>query len=336
MATTALAVQDKRVELGLVKSHGAVILADQLATVTEQRALLVKFVHENLREGVDYGTIPGTPKPCLYKPGAEKLTDLYRCTAEPEVEKDTEDWEKGFFYYRYKVRIISRETSVCLGVGIGSCNSRETKYRWRDAKIKCPECGSETLFRSKDKPEWFCWAKKGGCGKTYPANDPRVVDQPRGRVENPDIADLVNTIQKMATKRAHVAAALQLAGCSDLFTQDLEDMPLENPVVPPEKNGGWAQRDEAAPEENPFPPDGPPGPPPAAAPQQPQRPPPTPAQLRTRSLRIWNAKQRQGLTTEGFHAWTAAQLGHKRPQPEWTEADLDKLETVLARELAKG
>jgi hypothetical protein len=42
-------------------------------------------------------------------------------------------------------------------------------------------------------------------------------------VKNPDPADVVNTIDKMAQKRALVAAVLIAVNASELFTQDVED-----------------------------------------------------------------------------------------------------------------
>src|SRR5205085_1753732 len=71
---------------------------------------------------------------------------------------------------------------------------------------------------------WLCFAKKGGCGAKFLAGDPNIESQPTGRVLNPDIADQVNTIQKMAQKRALVAATLLAVNASEFFTQDLEDM----------------------------------------------------------------------------------------------------------------
>ena len=35
-----------------------------------------KIVRAELRDGVDYGVIPGTSKPTLLKPGAEKIAKL--------------------------------------------------------------------------------------------------------------------------------------------------------------------------------------------------------------------------------------------------------------------
>ena len=44
------------------------------------------------------------------------------------------------------------------------------------------------------------------------------------KINNPDICSLVNTILKMAKKRAFIDAVLQVASLSEVFTQDVEDM----------------------------------------------------------------------------------------------------------------
>ena len=49
------------------------------------------------------------------------------------------------------------------------------------------------------------------------------VDTTLYRIPNPDVADLVNTIQKMAQKRALVAATLIATSASEFFTQDVEE-----------------------------------------------------------------------------------------------------------------
>src|ERR1039458_4154129 len=54
------------------------------------------------------------------------------------------------------------------------------------------------------------------------------VDTALYRIPNPDGADVVNTIQKMAQKRALVAATLIATSASEFFTQDVEDAYLSN------------------------------------------------------------------------------------------------------------
>ncbi len=69
----------------------------------------------------------------------------------------------------------------------------------------------------------MCFAKRGGCGQKFGDKDQSIIGQEIGQVKNPDVADLANTILKMADKRALVAATLIATGLSEYFTQDIED-----------------------------------------------------------------------------------------------------------------
>jgi hypothetical protein len=71
----------------------------------------------------------------------------------------------------------------------------------------------------KDGGAW-CPRDTGGCGKNFNAEDAPK----RERRENPEPYELVNTIKKMAQKRALVAAVLIATGGSGIWT-DIEDMP---------------------------------------------------------------------------------------------------------------
>jgi hypothetical protein len=212
-------------------STRAIILSEALDTDSQQRILLAQYIQKHMREGADFGKIPGTDKPTLLKPGAEKLVDLFRCTPKCKLVRSEEDFDRGFFNYMFRVQLVSRDAGCVLAEGYGSCNSRESRYRWRDAQRKCPACGVPSILASKKEPGFFCWAKKGGCGAKFGANDPAILNQVAGRVENDDVATLANTILKMAKKRALVDGAIALARCSDMFTQDAEDF-AEGEVVP--------------------------------------------------------------------------------------------------------
>lgn len=203
------------------------ITREQLTAEVEQRRLLGEYVDTCMKEGTDYGKIPGTDKPTLLKPGAEKLMALFYCSPEfalvPEFSR--EDFEQGFFKYTFRCRVLGQHGGV-VAEGYGSANSREARYRWRDGKRKCPDCGKDVALNKSKPPRtgFYCWDKKGGCGSTFEASDKRITEQQVGRVENPDIADLDNTVLKMAKKRALVDGAIALARCSDMFTQDVEDL----------------------------------------------------------------------------------------------------------------
>jgi len=180
-----------------------------------------------LRRDVEFGPIPGGDKPALKKPGAEKLASFFGLMPRFDDVATTEDWTgeahggEPFFYYRQKCNLYRGDLLVASADG--SCNSWEKKYRYRKADRICPNCGAAAVFRSKNKPEWYCWSKKGGCGATFPVNDERITGQETGQVKNSDVAEQVNTILKMAQKRALVAAVLIATNASDYFTQDVDD-----------------------------------------------------------------------------------------------------------------
>lgn len=245
----------------IVKSEGVGFLQERIRLTREgleiekqQRALLNGFVRTCMTSGTDYGVIPGTEKPTLLKPGAEKLVDLFRCTPEFILEASTTDFDRPLFYYRFKVRLFSEAAGRVLAEGVGSANSREARYRWRNGKRACPACGKDVALNKSKPPKkgYYCWDKKGGCGATFEENDKRITEQVTGRVENEDVADLDNTILKMAKKRALVDGAIALARCSDLFTQDLEDFAdYRSEEPPPEKPA----KERAMPPEDPLPPE---------------------------------------------------------------------------------
>jgi hypothetical protein len=196
---TALA--PSRPSLGLIRPIAAP--AEVLKVQEETRAMLAEI----LQEGRDYGVIPGTDRPSMLKPGAERVALAFGCMyGEPEIvehEIDHDrvveytkrkkvwkneytgdrrfDWEestgisRGLYRYVLRVPVIHRESGQVVGNGIGSCSTMESKY----------------------------------------------IDRPR---------DSENTALKMAHKRALIAAGLITFGLSDQFTQDTEDLPPEQLV----------------------------------------------------------------------------------------------------------
>jgi hypothetical protein len=180
------------------------------------------FVKKEMDDGLDYGLIPGTgTKKTLFLPGAQKVNMLYNCY--PEYAVELTELANGHADFRVMTKLVSRSTGTVVGAGLGSCSTMESKYRWRNAGKICPACGLPTLLKSKEKPEWFCWKKKGGCGASFPLDDAAISSQPVGRVENPDIYDVRNTVLKIAKKRSLVDASLGLGCLAELFTQDLEE-----------------------------------------------------------------------------------------------------------------
>jgi len=85
-----------------------------------------RLVRENLQDGKDYGTIPGTSKPTLYKPGAEKILMLMGLQSTYEILDSTRDFKEGFF--QYQVRCTLKKNEMIITQGLGACNSKEKKY----------------------------------------------------------------------------------------------------------------------------------------------------------------------------------------------------------------
>ena len=104
--------------------------------------VLTQFVGRVLKPKIDYGIIPKTTKPTLYKAGAEKICQLFNLRPSFTLIKSIEDWtgrqnglEEPLFFYSYRcVLYYPKINGQPVGEGSGSCNSLETKYRgdnWR-------------------------------------------------------------------------------------------------------------------------------------------------------------------------------------------------------------
>lgn len=184
--------------------------AISLVEAKERWQLLQQFVQQIMVQGEDYGTIPGTPKPTLLKPGAEKLADAYGFQRLFEVMQRLEDWDRGLFSYEVKATLVSKATGQIECEGLGSANSREARYRWRWAWPNDVPAGvvKDTLQKREGR------SKAGRPWMQY-------------RLENDDPYTLVNTLLKMAKKRALVDAVLSATRSSGIFTQDVEDMAVE-------------------------------------------------------------------------------------------------------------
>lgn len=197
------------------------------------------MVKDLLTEKIDYGVIPGTgQKKTLLKPGAEKLCTVYGFSPDVEITKETEDWDKEPPLFDYTIKTILRDQEGRVrGVGLGSCNSWESKYKYRNASRVCPDCGVDALCRSKYEDKntgdkgWYCFDKKGGCGAKFRSDAPEIANQEVGKIDNPDIADQKNTVLKMAKKRSYVDATIQATMSGELFTQDVEDFKSFNVEV---------------------------------------------------------------------------------------------------------
>lgn len=163
------------------------VMSADVEQVSQQLQAIDNFqivVQKTLRPEQDFGTIPGTNKPTLLKPGAEKILMLMGLTSEYEIIDKVEDYTGGFFAYTVKSSLL--KNGQLITEGFGSANTKENRYRLNE------------WSEEEHKKVWT-----GGYQDPY---------------------TLVNTVLKMAKKRAQVDAALTVGSLSNVFTQDIEDM----------------------------------------------------------------------------------------------------------------
>ena len=85
-----------------------------------------QVIQKTLHQGHDFGIIPGTDKPTLLKPGAEKILMMMGLQSEFEIVDSTRDFEKGFFQYQVRCKLFRGD--MLITEGLGACNTRERKY----------------------------------------------------------------------------------------------------------------------------------------------------------------------------------------------------------------
>lgn len=196
MATESLVQQ--RGGGALVIDRGASAALARVDVLQERMQIITAVMANVLVDGRDYGKVPGTDKPSLWKAGAEKLMLTFSLAPLEPIVEDLTDSEQ--IRYRVKVPIESADGRI-LAVGIGEASTSEEKYRWRR-----PVCDEE-FEATPESMRRIKWAK-GDNGKGYPT--PQVRTSP---------ADLANTVLKMAHKRGLIQGTLMATGASSVFNQ---------------------------------------------------------------------------------------------------------------------
>jgi len=236
------------------------------------------FVGTIMKDDLDYGKIPGTPRPTLYQPGGEKLCLFFGLASDVQQTAVVKDWtgqdHGGEPFFEFTYRCVITKNGRFLASRDASCNTWETKYRYRwvhsDSPFLEPYKRSgkiDTLPKRGGSMYEFVWAVNkretgGKWGKPAEYWDMwrLAIDEGRAvsckrklkgkdqaawtmhdfeyRIPNPDPADCVNTAQKISAKRAFVAAVKAATGASEYFTVDLEDFDETHPEVEEEKKKG--------------------------------------------------------------------------------------------------
>ncbi len=156
-------------------------------------------------QGIHYGIVPGTEKPTLLQPGAEKICALFRLAPKARVE-DLSEPDHNYYRFRVHVSLHTIRDGLFVGEAIGSASSLEEKHQWRRAI--CQQEWDETP--SDERRKKYREAKNEAGFETVL------------QVRRP-AADLENTVLKIAYKRALISVTRGSTAASDLLDVDMDE-----------------------------------------------------------------------------------------------------------------
>lgn len=191
-------------------------LARRLDELKQERAIVQAFFKEVMVESHkdangrwladgDYGIIPGTDKPTLFKAGAEKLCELYGFSIFIAEIREIPDYETGHYRVVCRVALQHKGSGAIAAEGVGECSTRESKYAYRWVYANDVPAGADKTKLPKRE-----FTSRNG--QTYV----------RYRLDNDDLFSVWNTVLKMAKKRALVDATLSATRSSGLFSQSVD------------------------------------------------------------------------------------------------------------------
>lgn len=104
-----LTVLQSQQQSGLVQFEGITVqdMALKLADMKSKIGLVQQFFKEVMEKDVDYGIVPGTQKPALFQPGADKLCALYNLSKLIVDKVENKDYKTGHYDVTVKVRVFS-------------------------------------------------------------------------------------------------------------------------------------------------------------------------------------------------------------------------------------
>lgn len=116
------------------------------ATGNDYMVLAPTGTKQRLTRDVDFGVIPGTAKPTLYKAGAEKVCMAYGLFQHYTIETKIEDFDSDhpFCFYNVRcdlVKVATNGQEYILATGLGSANTREK----RNGRNDCYNAANATL-----------------------------------------------------------------------------------------------------------------------------------------------------------------------------------------------
>jgi hypothetical protein len=168
---------------GAVAAYEAVTID----ALIERVNLLKELMKRCMVEGQHHGTIPGTKKPSLWKPGAELVCTLFQLGTRYPKDSMLIERDNGHFVFTLTCELFHTPSGRVVGEGVGGASTMEYRFR----------------IQTEDK-----YTDHG---------------QPIKAKYTP--IDFYNSVLKIARKRSLVDAVLTACGASEIWTQDVEENP---------------------------------------------------------------------------------------------------------------
>ena len=99
----------------------------KVSVQNNQKQALKAFIKANLREGIDYGQIPGVKNNVLFKPGANKIINFLRLRPEVQLLHTVFDPETKAISYTVKVTLVN-DDGIAVTEALGAANTLEPKF----------------------------------------------------------------------------------------------------------------------------------------------------------------------------------------------------------------
>lgn len=215
-----------------------------LQTVKENIERVHDILKNQMQEDVHYGIIPGTDKRTLFKAGAELISMNFGVRPEYDIvinkfpPDEYPNLPAAEFHREYEVtcrlfKYFGHGSEVELCQGIGTCSTLESKFRYRYGKQEFTGKALPIGFWEKynrDKTAAKAMLPKGfGFGKTD-RGDWQLTKKGQ-KEENPDIADVWNTVKKIAKKRAYVDSINTFVAASNIFAKAEDEIESDDDKV---------------------------------------------------------------------------------------------------------
>ena len=193
-----------------IVNDNADLVADRLKKLDK----IAETIRDNLKDNVDFMTIPGTAKPSLLISGAQKIALIYGLSIKTEIIDKTIDLDNGLIRYVVKAELYTMSTNAFVGQGMGACSSFEQK--WLAGKKNGGPEAENTILKIAEKRAYVdAIVKIGNLSKIF-TQDMEDLDTPEAK------ANRANTIPLTKNEKFDLYTTcyeLLIVGWSNL-TQD--------------------------------------------------------------------------------------------------------------------